>query len=71
MQDTGSGKKRWEPALFGCITLLGHAVNTAIKDDIKQLLPAMFASGLTAALTSTLRQLAETIPQLKKQISEG
>ncbi|KAL1122375.1 hypothetical protein AAG570_003780 [Ranatra chinensis] len=70
-KDTGSGKKRLESALFGCITLLGHAVSVLIKDDIKQLLPAMFASGLTSPLTTTLRELVKTVPQLKRQISEG
>uniref|UniRef100_A0A224XHF0 Serine/threonine-protein kinase TOR n=1 Tax=Panstrongylus lignarius TaxID=156445 RepID=A0A224XHF0_9HEMI len=70
-EGAGSGKKRLEPALFACVTLLGHAVNTLIKDDIQQLLPAMFASGLSPALTTALRELAKTIPQLKKQISEG
>ncbi|XP_014254034.1 serine/threonine-protein kinase mTOR [Cimex lectularius] len=70
-REATSGRKRLEPALFGCITLLGHAVDVAIKDDIKQLLPAMFASGLSPALTTALRELAKTIPQLKRQISEG
>lgn len=70
-RDTGSGKKRLEPAIFGCVTLLAHAVNSVIKDDIKQLLPSMFASGLSPALTTALRELAKTIPQLKREISEG
>ncbi|CAA9998750.1 unnamed protein product [Nesidiocoris tenuis] len=70
-RETGSGKKRLEPALFGCVTLLGIAVGDNIKDDVKQLLPAMFASGLSPALTTALRGLARTIPLLKRQISEG
>uniref|UniRef100_A0AAU7B991 Serine/threonine-protein kinase TOR n=1 Tax=Pyrrhocoris apterus TaxID=37000 RepID=A0AAU7B991_PYRAP len=70
-RDTGSGKRRLEPAIFGCITLLSHAVNSVIKDDIKQLLPVMFASGLSQALTTALRELIKTIPQLKKEISDG
>lgn len=71
LQETGSGKKRLEPAIFGCISLLSHAVESVIKDDVRQLLPSMFASGLSPALTTALKELAKTIPQLKREISEG
>lgn len=70
-RETALGKRRLEPAIFGCITLLTHAVDLLIKEDIRSLLPFMFAAGLTPALTTCLKELAKKIPQLKKEISEG
>lgn len=68
-----SSKKRGnlEPALFVCITLLGHAVGTHIKDDLKDILDPMLATGLSPALTTALRELAVTVPALKRNISDG
>ncbi|XP_075220340.1 serine/threonine-protein kinase Tor [Lycorma delicatula] len=60
-----------EPSVFTCITLLGHAVKLTIKSDVKDLLEPMLATGLSPALTTALRELATSIPQLKRDISEG
>uniref|UniRef100_A0A1B6E046 Serine/threonine-protein kinase TOR n=1 Tax=Clastoptera arizonana TaxID=38151 RepID=A0A1B6E046_9HEMI len=60
-----------DPTVFVCITLLGHAVKTLIKTDVKELLEPMLATGLSSALTIALRELAMSIPQLKPDISEG
>lgn len=54
-----------------CVTLLGHAVTARIKNEVKDLLEPMLATGLSAALTITLRELASSVPQLKRHISEG
>lgn len=54
-----------------CITLLGHAVPNLVKDDVRDLLEAMLATGLSPGLTTALRELAATVPQLKRDISEG
>lgn len=54
-----------------CITLLGYAVPTLVKDDVKELLDAMLATGLSPSLTTALQELATSIPQLKRDISEG
>lgn len=73
VQDTPSKKRMTglEPSVFVCITLLGHAVKTLIKQDVKDLLEPMLATGLSPALTTSLRELATSIPQLKPDISEG
>ena len=54
-----------------CITLLGHAVKHMIRADVRDLLEPMLATGLSPALTTALRELACSVPQLKKEISEG
>nr|QXN57741.1 serine/threonine-protein kinase [Bemisia tabaci] len=72
MKDMSSKKRgNLEPALFVCITLLGHAVGTHIKDDLKDILDPMLATGLSPALTTALRELAVTVPALKRNISDG
>lgn len=60
-----------EPAVFICITLLGHAVKQTIGPDIKILLEPMLATGLSPILTTSLRELAHSIPSLKLDISQG
>ncbi|GBN02820.1 Serine/threonine-protein kinase mTOR, partial [Araneus ventricosus] len=60
-----------EPAVFTCISMLGRAVGHTIMQDIKELLEPMMATGLSPALTASLRELASQIPQLKKDIQEG
>lgn len=60
-----------EPGVLICITLLGHAVPNLVKDDVRNLLEAMLATGLSPGLTTTLRELATSVPELKRDISEG
>lgn len=71
-RDAGAKKKMTslDASLFICITLLGHAVKNGISKDIKDLLEPMFATGLTPALMICLRELAENIPNLKRDISD-
>lgn len=59
-----------DPSVFMCITLLGHAVKSGISKDVKDILEAMFSTGLTPALTICLRELAENIPYIKREISD-
>jgi hypothetical protein len=42
-----------------------------IRSDVRDLLEPMLATGLSPALTTALRELAFSVPQLKKEISEG
>ncbi|KAK6628142.1 hypothetical protein RUM43_001953 [Polyplax serrata] len=60
-----------EPGVLICITLLGHAVPNLVRDDVRDLLEAMLATGLSPGLTTALRELASSVPQLKRDISEG
>ena len=60
-----------EPAVFVCITLLGHAVKQTITADVKDLLESMLATGLSPILTTSLRELAHNVPSLKPDISQG
>lgn len=57
--------------MFICITLLGIAVKDIIYDDIKELLEPMLITGLSPALTISLRELIANIPSLKRDVSEG
>ncbi|KMQ92782.1 serine threonine-protein kinase mtor [Lasius niger] len=60
-----------EPAVFVCITLLGHAVKQVIASDVRDLLEPMFQTGLSPILTTALRELAHSIPSLQVDISQG
>lgn len=73
IKEAASSKKRNnpDPAIFMCITLLGHASKGEIAGDIKELLESMFATGLSPALTVCLHQLAATMPELKREIIDG
>ncbi|RWS29930.1 hypothetical protein B4U80_02742 [Leptotrombidium deliense] len=60
-----------EPSVFTCISLLAKASGLTIKNDIKELLDLMIATGLSPALTAALQDLSVQIPQLKKDIHDG
>lgn len=60
-----------DPAVHICITLLGIAVQHNIKNDLKELLEPMLATGLSSTLTIALKELAVAVPTLRKDISEG
>lgn len=57
--------------MFICISLLGYAVKSEIQADVKELLELMLSTGLSSSLTIALRELATSIPSLRKDISEG
>lgn len=59
-----------DPSVFMCITLLGHAVKNGISKDVKDILESMFSTGLTPGLTICLRELADNIPNIRREISE-
>ena len=63
-------KTTMDPSVFMCITLLGHAVKNGISKDVKDILEPMFSTGLTPGLTICLRELAENIPNVKREVSE-
>lgn len=70
--DTPSKKRiGMDPAIFVCISLLANAVNEDISSDVKTMLDQMMATGLSPALTVCLRELAQSIPTVKKDISEA
>lgn len=60
-----------EPAVFFCISMLARAVGHHIAVEVKDLLEPMFESGLSPALTAALKDLAQQIPSLKKDIQSG
>ncbi|RWS10462.1 hypothetical protein B4U79_12736 [Dinothrombium tinctorium] len=72
-RDLSSKKKGGitEPAVFTCISLVAKASGLTIKNDIKELLDLMIATGLSPALTAALQDLSVQIPQLKKDIQDG
>lgn len=67
---TSKKKLTMDPSVFMCITLLGHAVKNGISRHVKEILEPMFSTGLTPGLTICLRELAENIPNLKREVSE-
>ncbi|XP_052755019.1 serine/threonine-protein kinase mTOR [Galleria mellonella] len=72
IRDTQSKKRIWvDPSIFACITLLGSAVKDLVITDIRELLDAMFATGLSPYLTVCLNELSHNLPSLKQEISEG
>ncbi|KPJ18652.1 Serine/threonine-protein kinase mTOR [Papilio machaon] len=72
VRDSQTKKRMWiDPSIFACITLLGSAVKDLVISDIKELLDAMFATGLSPSLTICLKELSENLPSLREEISEG
>lgn len=72
VRDSQSKKRMWiDPSIFACITLLGSAVKDLVVSDIKELLDAMFATGLSPSLTICLKELSKNLPSLREEISEG
>lgn len=70
-KDVPSKKKTvMDPSVFMCITLLGHAVKNGISKDVKDILEPMFSTGLTPGLTICLRELADNIPNIKREVSD-
>ena len=51
--------------------MLAKAIGPGMKKDVSELLDSMLATGLSPALTASLRDLATQIPQLKKEIQDG
>lgn len=68
---TTKRKAAIDPAIFACITLLANAVKAIINNDVRDILEQMFSTGLSAALTVCLRELAENVPELKSAIADG
>lgn len=64
-------KSGFDYSVFDCITLLSHAIGPAITNEVKDILESMYSTGLSPALTVCLREVAENIPSLKRDISEG
>lgn len=72
VRDSQSKKRMWvDPSIFACITLLSSAVKDLVTADIKELLDAMFATGLSPSLTICLKELSCNLPTLRSEISEG
>ena len=71
-QKDASTKKKsvMDPSVFMCITLLGHAVKNGISDDVKEILEPMCLQGISPPLTICLRELAENIPKIKREVSD-
>lgn len=71
-KDTPSKRKSpLDQSVFMCITLLAHAVKSGITQDVKEILDAMLSTGLNPPLTICLRELADNVPHVKRDISDG
>ncbi|XP_063386567.1 serine/threonine-protein kinase mTOR [Cydia fagiglandana] len=72
VRDSQSKRRMYiDPSIFACIALLGSAVKDLVVNDIRELLDAMFATGLSPSLTICLKELSENLPVLRGEISEG
>ncbi|XP_027228160.1 serine/threonine-protein kinase mTOR isoform X1 [Penaeus vannamei] len=70
-KDTPSKKRVVEPAVYVCVSLVARGVEGAVRNDVKELLEPMMATGLSPPLTLALQELATEIPSLKRDIAEG
>lgn len=71
-KETPSKKKIGvDPSVFMCITLLGHALKSAITTDIKNMILPMLSTGLSTGLTVCLHELSENVPQMRQEITSG
>ena len=60
-----------DPAVFTCIALLSRAAEDLIKNDIRDMLDSMLATGLSEALAAALHEISKYVPSLKKDIQDG
>ncbi|XP_044740220.1 serine/threonine-protein kinase Tor [Chrysoperla carnea] len=59
-----------EPAVFACITLLGHA-GVLEPAEIVKLLEPILSAGLSTPLTTALRELSIAVPSVRREIGDG
>lgn len=75
LQQQANAKKRAalmpDPAVFTCLAFLAQAVEQKVRTEIFDLLPAMFALGLTEPLANSLYDVCRFIPELRGDIHEG
>jgi FKBP12-rapamycin complex-associated protein len=67
----GRKKSPIDASIFNCVTYLAHALQNHTKMDVPNLLEPMLATGLTASLTISLRELSRKVPEHKEKISLG
>lgn len=72
VRDTQTKRRVWvDSSIFAAISLLGSAFKDLVVNDIKELLEAMFATGLSPSLTICLKELSQNMPSLRAEISDG
>lgn len=60
-----------DPSVFSCISMLARAAGNDVSQEVRELLDSMLAVGLSPALTASLKELAQQIPSLRRDIQDG
>lgn len=69
-KETPKKRQGSDAPLFNCITLLGCSMKEEIACELQGLLESMCISGLSLHLTTCFKELSQSIPSLKKDITE-
>ncbi|KAI1309348.1 Serine/threonine-protein kinase mTOR [Halotydeus destructor] len=60
-----------DQSVFVCLALLAQTTGIKIKNDVKELIEPMIATGLSPGLISALHDISVHIPLLKKDVQEN
>uniref|UniRef100_A0A915E5G1 Serine/threonine-protein kinase TOR n=1 Tax=Ditylenchus dipsaci TaxID=166011 RepID=A0A915E5G1_9BILA len=64
-------KKPIDPMVFKCMTLLVRSQKSGLCEPMRTTLPLLFSTGLSKGLTEVLKEVVESIPQLKTDVLDG
>ncbi|KAI1717889.1 FAT domain-containing protein [Ditylenchus destructor] len=64
-------RKPMDTAVFKCLMLLIRSQKNSLCESVKGMLPLLFSTGLSKGLTEVLKEVVESIPQLKTDVLDG
>ncbi|XP_046969780.1 serine/threonine-protein kinase Tor-like [Vanessa cardui] len=70
LKDVPKKRNGTETPLLNCVTLLGIAMKENVSNEIRELLDPICATGLSPQLTTCLKELSQSLPSLKKEITD-
>ena len=66
-------KKKYtiDPTFYTCVGLISKSLKQTALNEIRELIEPMIQSGISPALTNSLFEISNNVPELKKEIQEG
>ncbi|VDK66245.1 unnamed protein product [Anisakis simplex] len=71
LQSAINKRKASDENVFTCLTLVVRALDVNIENDIRNLLPLLFATGLSKGLIDVTYEIMVCIPSLKTDVQDG
>lgn len=72
-QHQSQQKKKYpvDPTFYTCVGLISKSLKQTALEDVRQLIEPMIQSGISPAMTNSLFEISNNIPELKKEIQDG